>query len=108
MGLSVDVVARASILNGAPAMAMAPRCLCVAVQHCHPAAANGMMQSLRYLQRGQLWATALGLRGSAQQLAFVRSLGSWSSPVPERTASSKRRARGPIMAAAKKAAGEGE
>ncbi|KAG0613475.1 hypothetical protein M758_6G105600 [Ceratodon purpureus] len=80
------------------AMAMAPACLTtLALQR---SSSHAMM----HFKGGRLWTTA-------QQLAFARSMastqGSFNAPASEGTASSKRRARGPIMAAAKKAAAEG-
>lgn len=95
MGLCVEVLA---CKGATPAMAMAPAgCLCVAVQRCHP---HGMMHSFRYLKGGRLWTSAQQLRWSAGS--------SWSEVASAGSGASKRRARGPIMAAAKKAAGEGE
>lgn len=93
MGLCVEVLA----FKGAPAMAMAPSAGCL-VQRCHPAAAaHGMMHSFRYFKGGRVWSTAQRF-----------SSGSWSEVASEGSGVSKRRARGPVMAAAKKAAGEGE
>ena len=96
MGLCVNALA----LQGAPApahapamaMAMAPACLCVAAQRYRPHSFR-----YRYLHGARLWPSP-----------FVRSSGTWTVPASEGAASSKRRARGPVMAAAKKAAGEGQ
>jgi hypothetical protein len=83
------------------AMAMAPAstlsCYVAHLHHCPPPRA--VMHSFRYFHRGHFWPAAQRLP------SLVRSSGSWSV---QGAGASKRRARGPIMAAAKKAAGEGE
>lgn len=103
MGLTLPLCTEPAVVArpaAAMAMAMAPAstlsCYVAHLHHCPPPRA--VMHSFRYFHRGHFWPAAQRLP------SLVRSSGSWSV---QGAGASKRRARGPIMAAAKKAAGEG-